>query len=152
MIAPIAPQQPSPAFPPTPGATAPAIAGDLGGQAVTGADASQVLKGFRDQRGELANQLERLRDQRNDVTGQLANDETTPVDRKGLEQRLTTIDQRIAQTDAALAIADANVARATAVPGAVVESPPPPPRTGPPDEFWVLGGIFIFVVLMPIAV
>jgi len=147
-------QQPTPVTPPSPpGLLAPAIAGGQGsGQAVAGADPSQVYRGFEHQRDELSNQLRRLQDQRNDVTGQLANDETTPIDRKGLEQRLTGIDQRIAQTEAALAISDANVARAAAIPGAVVDPPPPPPQGGPPDEFWVLSGIFIVVVLMPIAI
>ena len=37
------------------------------------------------------------------------------------------------------------------VPGAVVP-PKPEPRNGPPEEVFVLGGMFIFVVLLPLSI
>ncbi|HMC54786.1 MAG TPA: hypothetical protein VKH19_06400, partial [Gemmatimonadaceae bacterium] len=54
-------------------------------------------------------------------------------------------------TETQLAAADANVARAAAVPGAIV-IPPPMKREGPPEEFYVLSGLFVFVVLFPLAI
>jgi len=116
-----------------------------------GADPAQVYEGYRNQRSELANQLDRLEDQRRDISSRLQGEEINDVDKKGLEQRLGTVDQRIAATEAQLAIADANVARAAAVPGAVVP-PPPFKREGPPEEFFVLSGIFMFVVLFPLTI
>lgn len=118
---------------------------------VSGADPSQVYEGYRHQRSELADQLERLEDQRGDISGKLQDPQLNDVDRKGLEQRITTLDQRISATEAQLAIADANVAKAAAIPGAVV-IPKPIPRPGPPDEVYVLSGIFMFVVLLPLSI
>ena len=118
---------------------------------VTGADPSQVYEGYRHQRSELQNQLDRLNDQRNEISSNLRSPELNDVDRKGLEQRLANVDQRIATTEAQLATADANVAKSAAIPGAVVD-PKPIPRQGPPDEVYVLSGIFIFVVLFPLTI
>ena len=127
-------------------------AGQGGADAIVpGADPAQVYEGYRNQRSELANQLDRLEDQRRDISNRLQDPQLNDVDRKGLEQRLGTVDQRIAATEAQLATADANVARAAAVPGAIVV-PPPEIRQGPPEEFYVLSGIFMFVVLFPLTV
>jgi hypothetical protein len=118
---------------------------------VGGADPAQVYEGYRHQRSELQDQLERLQDQRNDISNRLQAPELNDVDRKGLEQRMVNVDQRMAATEAQLAVADANVAKAASIPGAVV-IPPPLPRQGPPEEFFVLSGIFMFVVLFPLSI
>ncbi|HJQ21830.1 MAG TPA: hypothetical protein VJ867_15880 [Gemmatimonadaceae bacterium] len=120
-------------------------------QAIAGASPRQMYEAYRNQRSELSDQLERLQDQRNDISNSLAGDQITATDRKGLEQRLQAVDQRIASTEAQMAIADANVARAAAVPGAIVHEQPPI-RQGPPDEVYVLTGIFMFVVLFPLSI
>ena len=73
------------------------------------------------------------------------------ADRKGLEQRITEIDGRISSIDKAIAESEAQIARAAGVPGAVVP-PKPEPRNGPPEEAFVLGGMFIFVVLLPLSI
>lgn len=141
---------PQPAQPPQ--GSGPVVVVDQGGRAtISGGNPAQVYEGFRHQRSELANQLERLEDQRGNISGRLQSEDLNEVDRKGLEQRLQSVDQRITATEAQLAIADANVARTAAVPGAIVETPPPEPR-GPPEEVFVLSGIFIFVVLLPISI
>jgi hypothetical protein len=121
----------------------------VGGQPV--ASPADVYQGYRAARRELSNQMERLQSQRNDITNELTNSQTQGVDRKGLESRLTQIDQRISEMDKAMADADAQVAKAAAVPGATVE-PPAPPRTGPPDEVWVLSGMFMVIVLLPMSI
>ncbi len=137
----------------TPPATpAPPVA-VTGGQQITiprGADPSQVLEAFREQRGELRNQLERLENQRENLTEQLPGF-TDGVAKAGLEARITGIDARIAAVEKALADADASVARAAAVPGAVIPDPPEPRRNGPPEEFFVFLMVVTVFIGVPIA-
>ena len=64
---------------------------------------------------------------------------------------MTTLDGRIDAMDKQIAGADAQVAAAAGVPGAIVERPPEV-RHGPPEEVFVLGGIFMFVAIMPISI
>jgi hypothetical protein len=134
--------------PPTPTpviAQVPVIAGTPGG------NATAVYEGFRHQRQELRDQLERLNDQRGELSGQLHDPMIGGVNRTGLEQRIAQADARIADVEKQIAASDAQVASAAAVPGAVVD-PPPYRNPGPPDEVFVLTGIFFIVVLMPIAI
>jgi hypothetical protein len=147
---------PQPAQGPQSPAPVRVIGGGQGGSDIViaggGANPAQVYEGYRNQRSELANQLDRLEDQRRDISGRLQESELNEVDRKGLEQRLVGVDQRISATEGQLALADANVAKAAAAPGAIVVPPPPPPREGPPDEVYVLSGVFMFVVLFPLTI
>jgi len=53
--------------------------------------------------------------------------------------------------DKQIADADAQVAKAAAIPGAVVERPRDVPSS-PPEEFYILTGIFMFVFLMPLSI
>jgi hypothetical protein len=111
-----------------------------------------VYQGFVRQRDELGNQMERLKDERRDITNRLRGEEPlADADTAGLEKRLTTIDARIDVLDKQIAGADAQVASAAAIPGAIVERPPEP-RRGPPEEVFVLGGIFMFVAILPISI
>ena len=110
-----------------------------------------IYQAFRAQRRELSRQLEGLEDQRSELAGQLTAPDLPAVTRKGIEQRVAGLDERIGALDKLIADADAQVARAAAIPGAAVE-PPPLPESGPPDEFWVLSGMFIVVVLFPLTV
>jgi len=121
---------------------------------VPGAEApgpSEVYEAFRAQRRELANQLESLEESRNELSQQLQVPLVEGANKAGLERRITDIDQRIADVEKAIAASNAEVARAAAVPGAVVEEPPFV-RDGPPEEVFVLGGMFMVVVLFPIAI
>lgn len=113
---------------------------------------NQVYEAFRNQREELGNQVDRLEDQRENLVEQLAEPTMTAAAKAGIEARIATIDGRIAAIDRQLAEADAAVARAAAVPGAIVPPAPEPPRPGPPEEFWVIAGIFMFVVVFPLTI
>ena len=113
-----------------------------------------MLQAARAHRSELRNQLERAEEQRDDLRSEL---QQTPQSeatvRTGLETRIRELDTRILALDKEIATADSRVAQAAAVPGAAVE----PPRVvvnrnGPPEEAWVLGGLTIFFVFMPLAV
>jgi hypothetical protein len=143
---------PTPPIPPTPEVLQirPAQGGGVQVSSSSGSP-SATYEAFRHQRSELRNQLEHLEDQRDNIAEELRRPTTIDVDRKGLETRITSIDQRIAETEKQIADADASVARAAAVPGAVV---PPPPRVerGPPEEFFVLTGLFMFIVILPLTI
>ena len=110
-----------------------------------------VYQAFRAQRRELIRQMEGLQDTRGEIARELNAESITDAEKRGLEQRLGTIDERIASLDKQIMEADAQVAKAAAVPGAAVE-PPPPPDTGPDDGVFVVASIFVFVVLMPVAI
>jgi len=113
--------------------------------------ASAVYEGFVHQRSELRDQLETLQDSRQELSRQLQDPMVTGANRAGLEQHIGELDARISALDKQIAAADAQVAQAAAVPGAVVPDPPHV-RQGPPEEAFVLGGIFIVVVLFPLTI
>ena len=136
------PLPPMPAMPALP--SMPAIAGEVG-------TPQAIYQAFRAQRRELGRQMEGLEDRRGELSRQLQEGGLSDVDKKGLEQRLSDVDGRIASLDKAITEADGRVAQAAAIPNAAVE-PTPPPRPGPPDEVFVLAGIFIVVVLFPLAI
>jgi hypothetical protein len=110
-----------------------------------------VYSGLVHQRDELKNQMEALREERGNVGGWLRGENLDQTDKVGLQQRMTAIDARIEALDKQIAAVDAQVASAAAVPGAIVE-PPPYHREGPPEEVFVLGGIFMFVAILPISI
>ena len=113
--------------------------------------ASAIYEGFRAQRNELTNQLHELESTRNDITSQLEETSTGSAARKSLEDRLNDVDNRIKAVDQMLGANAMQIAQAAAVPGAVVEQPPPV-RMGPPEEVFVLSGIFMFVALLPLSI
>jgi DNA repair exonuclease SbcCD ATPase subunit len=116
------------------------------------AGAADIYQGFRAQRRELGRQLDDLQGTRENLSERLVSIPiTSATDRKGIEQRMTAIDARIEALDKQIAEADAQVARTAAIPGATIE-PPQPPRSGPPDEVFVLAGLFIVVVMLPLTI
>jgi hypothetical protein len=110
-----------------------------------------VYKAFNAERSELRNQLDQLESKRGELSRELQNDQMAKTDRSGLESRLADVDKRIADVDKQLAAADQQVAKAAAVPGAIIERPPEP-RNGPPEEVFVLSGMFIVVVFLPLSI
>lgn len=137
---------------PTPNAPVPApVQVTLDGKTI--ASAPEVYQAFRAQRRELSNQLQSLNEQRADISRELQQQEPviTGADRKGLEQRITSVDEQITAVEKQLVEANVQVAKTAAIPGATVE-PPEPPRTGPPEEAFVLGGMLIVVVLLPLSI
>jgi hypothetical protein len=138
----IQPQNPAP---PT-AQTAPVLAAG----ARTAPSPSAIYEGFRAQRRELSNQLDELESTRRDISAQLEQLPATSPERKGLEARITDVDARIATVDQMLASNAAQIATTSAIPGAVVD-PPPFVRQGPPEEAYVLGGIFMLIVLLPLS-
>ena len=110
-----------------------------------------VYQAFKAQRRELGRQMDELQSTRQEISSQLQEPTVAGADRKGLESRIGDVDSRIGTLQKQMADADAQVAKAAGVPGAAVD-PPEPPRTGPPDEAWVLGGMFIVIVFLPLSI
>lgn len=121
------------------------------GQGGSAASASAIYEALKAQRRELENQLETLQDRRNELSEELQDPMVSGVNQKGIEQRITELDGRISALDKQLAESQSRIAQAAGVPGAVVERPPPR-REGPPEEVFVLAGIFIVVVLFPLSI
>jgi len=114
---------------------------------------SAIYEGFRAQRRELTNQLSELEDTRREITSQLEDVSPGDPQRAPLEARMKDVDARISSVDQMLAGNSAQLSQAAAIPGAVIETPPPTIiRDGPPEEAFVLGGMFIIVVLLPISI
>ena len=141
-------QQAAPAAPAPP---APVIAATPLAAARGAPSASAIYEGFRAQRRELTNQLDELQSTRREITGQLEDIAAGSPDRKPLETRMTDIDSRITSVDHLLAANATDIAKAAAIPGAVVERPPDIPH-GPPPEAYVLGGMFMVIVFLPLSI
>ncbi|HEY8165628.1 MAG TPA: hypothetical protein VIF83_08760 [Gemmatimonadaceae bacterium] len=118
----------------------------------SGASAAEIYEALRNQRRELTRQLETLEETRRGISNELQDQSISPADRAGLQTRMTGVDQQIASLDQEIAASNAQVAKAAAVPGAIVEEPAPPSYNGPPEEAYVLSGIFLLVVLFPLSV
>lgn len=103
------------------------------------------------QRRELVGQLEGLQNQRSSLSDRLRDGSLDGVDRKGLESQIANVDAQITAVQKHLASANEQVANTAAVPGAVVEEVHQI-RTGPPEEVYVLSGMFMVVVLLPLSV
>jgi hypothetical protein len=110
----------------------------------------EMYRAAKAQRSELGRQMETLQDTRQSLTRQLQQS-SSGVERTGIEKRLTEIDQRISEMDKSIATADAEVVKAAGIPMAIPQDRPIP-RQGPPDEVYVLTGIFMFVVLFPLTI
>jgi hypothetical protein len=117
----------------------------------TTASASAVYEGLRAQRRELSNQLDELESTRREITSQLEDVSTGAPERAALDTRMKEVDSRIATVDGMLATNAAQIAQAAGIPGAVVE-PPQIVRSGPPEEAYVVGTIFMLITLLPLSV
>lgn len=126
----------------------------VAGQAIgarSAPSASAIYEGFRAQRRELTSQLDELEGTRREITSQLEDLPTGSLDRAPLETRMTDIDARIKAVDQMLAANATQVSQAAGIPGAIVE-PPRIIQEGPPPEAYVLGGMFMVIVLLPISI
>jgi len=112
---------------------------------------SAIYEGFRAQRRELTNQLEALESTRDAISRSLLQLPAASPQRDVLEARLTEVNNRISTVDGMLASNSASLAQAAAVPGAVVETPRII-RQGPPEEAYVVGTIFMVIVLLPLSI
>jgi hypothetical protein len=110
---------------------------------------SAVYEALSVQRDLLGDQLRGLERSRSNVAGELRRGNLSDVDRSGLEQRLASLDQQIAQVSINIRESDAAVAQAAAIPGAVVPPPPSPPRDRAPEVI-MLGLVVTALLLLPL--
>lgn len=145
-LAPLAPAQP-------PAEQIPIVVdGKLGTLGAT-PSAHDLLMALQAQREELREQVRTLEQKREDITQQIQESRSQGLDITGLEARVKQIDARITAVDQQIDMADQSVAKAAAVPGAVIEEPRQVEvYNGPPEAVWVLSGLFIVAVLMPMAI
>jgi hypothetical protein len=123
----------------------------VAGAARSAPSASAIYEGFKAQRNELNNQLEQLQNTRQGINNELEDMPSSAPQRPGLEARLKDVDGRISAVDQMLAGNAAQIAQAAAIPGAVVE-PPRIINQGPPEDAYVLGGLFMLIVLLPLSI
>ena len=123
----------------------------MAGAARSAPSASAIYEGFKAQRNELNNQLEQLQNTRQGINNELEGMPSSAPQRPGLEARLKDVDGRISAVDQMLAGNAAQIAQAAAIPGAVVE-PPQIINQGPPEDAYVLGGLFMLIVLLPLSI
>lgn len=116
------------------------------------ASASAIYDAQVAARREIRSQLDRAEETRQDIRNALRSDELNPVDKQGLETRLKDADARIGDLEKQLAQADAQVARAAAVPGAIVEKPPTPRQPQYDETAAIIGSCLTIFVLAPIAI
>ena len=152
------PQIPAPALPPlparapgAPGTPAPGSTPVFVAPGLPGGAPNEVYEAQKAARDELRQQLRDLEEKRQEINQQIQQGTTGDADKKGLEQRLADTDARIASVEKQIEVADKAVANAAAMPGAVVP-PPPYVREGPPEEVFVLSGMFIVFVFFPLAI
>jgi hypothetical protein len=112
---------------------------------------SAIYEGYKAQRDVLRGQLGDLEGTRRDIARQLDEVTAGSPEQKALVDRLNDVDARIKAVDQMLAGNATQIAQAAAIPGAVVPPPPYVP-TGVPDEVFVLSGIFMIVVLLPLSI
>jgi hypothetical protein len=113
-----------------------------------------LYEALTNQRRVLQDQMDQLSGERADLVRQVRNateNGVTGPGKTGIEDRIAAIDKRIAAVDQQVAIADGQVAKAAAIPGSIVPHPDVP-RSSDPDAPFVLGGIFIFVVFLPLSI
>jgi len=113
-------------------------------------DPAALYKALRAQRHELTQQLDELETARQSLTIQLQR-ALAGIQRQGLETRVMDLDARISAVDKAIAASQTAMSNVAGIPGAVVEEPREI-RQGPPEEVFILGTVFMLVVLLPLSI
>lgn len=114
-------------------------------------NSAAIYRGLRDQRAILGEQSRNLQEQRQQLQREYDVLSSGNPGRAGIEKRMSAIDARVADLDQQIARSDRAVADAAAIPGATIQ-PPRPPRPGPPEEVFILSGMFMFIVFLPLSI
>ncbi|HXG71430.1 MAG TPA: hypothetical protein VNJ04_12565 [Gemmatimonadaceae bacterium] len=113
-------------------------------------DPAALYQALRAQRRELTQQLDELETARQSLTMQLQR-APTGIQRQGLETPVMDLDARISAVDKAIAGSQVEMSKVAGIPGAVVEEPREIPQ-GPPEGVFILGTVFMLVVLLPLSI
>jgi hypothetical protein len=112
---------------------------------------AEALAALTSYRKELRNQLDRLEGTRRELTQSLQRNKVPEAATPGVVARLRDVDAQIASVDRQLADANLAVARAAAVPGAVVSTPATPASQLERFAESPLAIVFTLFVLAPMA-
>lgn len=112
----------------------------------------EFYEGAKQQREDLGTYMRRLLNRRDETMQQLRNPSLTQVERQALESHLTTVAAHINQLEQEIQKADIAVARAAAVPGAVVLPENMPRNDGPPEAMFIIFSVFAGVAMVVMAI
>ncbi len=114
---------------------------------------SVTYEALTNQREVLGDQLKALEQQRRELNSDLQQGRVQGASKVGIENRVMAIDKRIADIEKQITGVDASLATQAAVPGAIVEHIDiNRGNNGPPDEAFVLGALFMVIVLLPLSI
>lgn len=114
---------------------------------------SVLYEALRNQREVLDDQLEALEGQRRELNREIEQGRVQGASKVGVESRIMNIDRRIADLEKQITGVDGQLATQAAVPGAIVEHVETSNRnSGPPEEAFILGTVFMLAVMMPISI
>lgn len=113
---------------------------------------SVVYEALQNQRDVLSDQLSNLENQRAELNSEIQRGRVTGTSKVGVENRIMGIDKRIEDLEKQIAGVNAQIATQAAVPGAVVEHVQMVHNNDPPEEAFVLGGLFMVIVLLPLSI
>jgi hypothetical protein len=133
--------------------TAPPPPGLPGGPVIVGGGplSGLSLRELRAHRDEISSQLSNVAGRRADLATQLRN-AAPGVDRKGLEDRISSLDQRILALEGDLNATGFQLA-ALRGQSTTTEDPPGPPGNAPDrDQITAIAIVFTLVVLMPLSI
>ena len=145
---------------PTPTPTPPSAPNAPGRVIINGVDRtydlqsgpSAVYEALQNQRDVLNEQVQNLENQRRELNSELQRGTVSGASKVGVENRILTIDKRIEDVEKQIAAVDAKIATQAAVPGAVVEHIQMNRPDEVPEEAFVLGGLFMIIVLLPLSI
>lgn len=113
---------------------------------------SVMYEALLNQRQVLRDQVETLENQRRDLNQEIQQGRVQGASKVGIENRITNIDKRITDIEKQIFTVDGQLATTAAIPGAVVVHRENMPDPGPPEEAFVLGGLFMIIVLLPLSI
>ncbi len=112
---------------------------------------SAIYEALTNQREVLGDQLNQLENHRGELNRELQNGRVQGASKVGIENRIMNIDKRIADLEKQISGVDAQIATTAAVPGAVIVRHENMNNNGPPEEAFVLGALFMVIVLLPMS-
>lgn len=113
---------------------------------------SAIYEALINQREVLRDQLQSLENNRHQLNAELQQGTVQGASKVGVENRIITIDGRIADVEKQIATVESNISQTAAIPGAFVQHRDMNGNSGPPDEAFVLGGLFMIIVLLPLSI
>ncbi len=113
---------------------------------------SVMYEALLNQREVLGDQVDNLENQRRSLSREIQQGLVQGASKVGVENRIMAVDKRIADIEKQISGVDAQIANAAAIPGAIVVRRENMPGQGPPEEAFVLGGLFMIIVFLPLSI